>query len=52
MIAQGWKDASIREIVGQLSDCFSQHVQIVVPRLIPDVVRRQIARPNDKINIL
>ncbi len=52
VIAQGGENSSIGKVEGQLADSFTQNVEIVVAGLIPDVVRRQIARPNDEIDIL
>lgn len=52
MVAQCRKNASVGKIIGQLADRFSQDVEIVVTRLIPDVMRWKIARPDDEINIL
>jgi hypothetical protein len=52
VIAQGGENSRIGKVEGQLADSFTQNVKIVVACLIPDVVRRQIARPNDEIDIL
>lgn len=52
MIAQGGENSRIGKVEGQLAHSFTQNVEIVVACLIPDVVRRQIARPNDEIDIL
>lgn len=52
MITQGWENARVGEEVSELAHRFSEHVQIVVAGLIPDVVRRQIARPYNEINVL
>ena len=52
VVAQRRKYARLREVEGELAHRFPQHVQIVRPCLVPDVVRRQVTRPDDEINVL
>lgn len=52
MIAQCWEYWSIREFLGHLSYCFLDYQQIMCFRLIPHIVRHQITRPNDIVEIL
>ncbi len=52
MIAEGGEDAGLGEVVVQLAHRFAQHVQVGRTRLVPHVVRRQIARPNDVVDVL
>lgn len=52
VITQSWEDRSPRKHVGHLFDSFFDNFQILVTSLIPDVVRGQIARPQDVVYVL
>ena len=52
MVAQCRENARFGQIETQLTHRFPQHVQIIRARLIPHVVRRQIARPDHEVDVL
>ena len=52
VVAQCWENTRFGQVEAELTHRLPQHVQIIRARLVPDVVRRQIARPDDEINVL
>lgn len=52
MISQRWEYWSIREMFRHLFHRFLNYQQIMRFRLIPHIMRHQITRPNDIIEIL
>lgn len=52
VVTQSRKNRGTREHIRHLFYCFFDDLQILFSRLIPDVVRRQIASPDDVVYIL
>lgn len=52
VVSKRGKDWNARELLGHLLNGFLQYLQILVFRLIPDVVRRKITGPQNVVNVL
>lgn len=52
MVAQGRKNRRSGEHVRHLFDRLLEDLQVLLPSLVPDVVRGQVSRPHDVVDVL
>lgn len=52
MVAKGWKDGGVREVLNQLVNSGTDNVEVRLSGLVPDVMWRQVPSPYDVVYVL
>lgn len=52
MVAKGWKNGCVREVLNQLVDSGTDNVEIRLSGLVPDIMWRQVPSPYDVVYVL
>lgn len=52
MVAKGWKNGGVGEVLNQLVDSGTDNVEIRLSGLVPDVMWRQVPSPYDVVYVL